>query len=281
MKRTALALTLILALLFSAVSGVQLTNLAKADPIVYTDFKDLSIVISSPVRNGTYHLSNVMFSFNVTKPLEWSTSLLNPYNPRVKLISVSYRLDGAIHGPFVVINSELNSTFEYSENLTNLKDGVHYLQASYSGISQSIDLNHPWLSHVIVINGSSEIVYFTVETEKIPPIISILSLGNRTYYTPDIPLNFTVNEAVSQISYVLDGQESETIAGNTTLTGLTDGAHSITVYAKDLAGNTGASETINFSVKVPFPTVPVATASAASVAILGLGLLVYFKKRKH
>jgi parallel beta-helix repeat protein len=31
----------------------------------------------------------------------------------------------------------------------------------------------------------------------------------------------------------------------------------------------------------PFPTILVATASAASVAIIGVGLLVYFKKRKH
>jgi len=31
----------------------------------------------------------------------------------------------------------------------------------------------------------------------------------------------------------------------------------------------------------PFPTVPVAVASSASVAFVGAGLLVYFKKRKH
>jgi hypothetical protein len=59
--------------------------------------------------------------------------------------------------------------------------------------------------------------------------------------------------------------------------------HNITIYAKDALGNTGASETISFTVEVPelFPTTLVATASAASLGIVGLGLLVYFKKHKH
>jgi hypothetical protein len=33
--------------------------------------------------------------------------------------------------------------------------------------------------------------------------------------------------------------------------------------------------------EAPFPTTLVAAASAASVAVVGVGLLVYFRKRKH
>jgi LPXTG-motif cell wall-anchored protein len=55
----------------------------------------------------------------------------------------------------------------------------------------------------------------------------------------------------------------------------------VTVYAKDSFENTGASETIWFSVADPFPTTLVAVVSGASVAIIGIGLLVYFKKRNH
>jgi len=45
----------------------------------------------------------------------------------------------------------------------------------------------------------------------------------------------------------------------------------------------GASETVTFTVAVPepFPTVLVAVASVASIAVVIAGLLVYFKKRKH
>jgi hypothetical protein len=67
-----------------------------------------------------------------------------------------------------------------------------------------------------------------------------------------------------------------------TLPQLSNGAHNVTVYAADEAGNMGASEAVTFTVAVPepFPTVPVAVASVAAVAVASVGLLVYFKKRK-
>jgi hypothetical protein len=43
----------------------------------------------------------------------------------------------------------------------------------------------------------------------------------------------------------------------------------------------GFSDTIHFSVGDSFPTTFVTVVSGASVAIIGVGLLVYFKKRKH
>jgi LPXTG-motif cell wall-anchored protein len=49
----------------------------------------------------------------------------------------------------------------------------------------------------------------------------------------------------------------------------------------DLAGNTGNSETIYFSVEAPEPfRTTMVIAPIASVAIIGSGLLVYFRKRK-
>jgi hypothetical protein len=114
-----------------------------------------------------------------------------------------------------------------------------------------------------------------------PPKISVLSVENITYDKFDISLNFDVNEPVSQVTYSLDGQENMTISGNTTLTGLANGVHSVTVYAWDVAGNVGTSETTYFSVKVPepFPFVPVAAVSVVAVALVVAGLLVYHKKR--
>ena len=71
-----------------------------------------------------------------------------------------------------------------------------------------------------------------------------------------------------------------TIVGNTTLTNLPLGEHYITVYLIDEAGNTRASETISFSVAEPFPTTLVVT-SIITASIISVGLIVYFKKRKH
>jgi hypothetical protein len=82
------------------------------------------------------------------------------------------------------------------------------------------------------------------------------------------------------MGYSLDGRETVKITGNTTLSGLSNGLHNVTVYAKDEFENTGASETISFSVEAPFPTTLV-VASTASVAAIGVGLLVYFRRRKR
>jgi hypothetical protein len=115
-----------------------------------------------------------------------------------------------------------------------------------------------------------------------PPEIVVLSPENRTYYTVDVALNFTVNESVSSMRYTLDDENLVEISGNTTLIGLPYGSHNLKVYATDAADNTGVSETINFTIAEEtesFPVVPLA-ASVATVAVVSVALLVYFKKRK-
>ena len=116
-----------------------------------------------------------------------------------------------------------------------------------------------------------------------PPTISIVSPENKTYTVNNVSLTFTLSEPTSWIGYSLDGQANVTIAGNTTLSGLSDGAHSLIVYAKDTAGNTGASEIIYFSIKTQqselFPTTWIA-AAIAIIAAVGAALLVYFAKVK-
>jgi hypothetical protein len=113
----------------------------------------------------------------------------------------------------------------------------------------------------------------------LPPSVHLTSPKDTTYTSANVTLEFTVNKQTSLMGYSLDGRDNVTITGNTTLSGLSNGLHNVTVYARDEFENTGASETISFSIDVPFPATLVIT-SAAAVAIVGLVLLVYFKKRK-
>jgi len=114
------------------------------------------------------------------------------------------------------------------------------------------------------------------------PEITVVSPENKTYYTANVTLDFTVNEPVFSAHYTLDGETVE-ISGNTTLAGLAVGAHNVTVSAFDVAGNMGASETVYFTIAEPepFPTVLAATAAGASVAIIAAVLLLYFRRRKR
>ena len=57
----------------------------------------------------------------------------------------------------------------------------------------------------------------------------------------------------------------------------------MTVYSSDSAGNVGASETVTFTVakSEPFPTTLATASIVVVVAVVGAGLIVYFKKRKR
>jgi N-acetylneuraminic acid mutarotase len=116
-----------------------------------------------------------------------------------------------------------------------------------------------------------------------PPKVLLLSPLNQTYNESSVSLIFTVDKAVGWTGYGLDREQNVTIICNGTIANMTNGLHSIAVYANDTYGNIGVSETITFTVAVPepFPTTLVATASVATVVAVGVGLLVYFKKRKH
>jgi hypothetical protein len=127
--------------------------------------------------------------------------------------------------------------------------------------------------------------YTSIGYGTVPPVVGVVSPElNKTYVVGNVSLIFTLNKPTVALSYSLDGQANVTIAGNTTLTGLSSGLHNVTVYATDTLGSTGASEIVVFSVaKEPesFPTTPVTAGVIAAGTIVSIGFIVYFRKRKH
>jgi hypothetical protein len=127
--------------------------------------------------------------------------------------------------------------------------------------------------------------YGTPDPSYIPPDstvpeVSVLSPENKTYYTTDIELKLIVSEPDLWMRYNLDNENITEISGNTTISGLSIGSHNLTFYATDDAGNTAFCQTIHFKIEEPFPTT-IVIASVITVAVVGVGLLLYFKKRKH
>jgi hypothetical protein len=114
------------------------------------------------------------------------------------------------------------------------------------------------------------------------PTVKVLSPLTQTYKGSSVPLVFTVDKHVDWLGYSLNGEENVTVLGNTTLTGLSSGSHNITVFAKDTFGNTGASETVTFTVSSQLlPTVPIVATSGATIAIAAVSLVYYYKKRRQ
>ncbi len=96
-------------------------------------------------------------------------------------------------------------------------------------------------------------VYVTFP-DTTPPTITIASPENTTYATDSVDLNYMIDETPDWVGYSLDGNPNVTLIENTTLTGLSDGQHSVTVYANDTTGNTGSS-TVWFTSDTTSPTV--------------------------
>ncbi len=97
--------------------------------------------------------------------------------------------------------------------------------------------------------------------------ITVLSPENkRRYTTTSVPLNFTTSKATSWMCYSLDGGKNVTISGNTNLTNLTDGTHSVAVYFKEASANTIYSNKVDFSIE----TTPQPWISFELIAIIGV-----------
>jgi hypothetical protein len=244
------------------VVNTEATNVSTTNSDI-TSYTKPEIAISSP--------SNMSFNTN-SLPLNLTMGHIYPLATEA---SVYYSLDGKDK---ISIFSANESRIDFVKNkitpfnlmVSNLSDCLHNLT-----VYAEITYLHYGLS------STSSSVQFTIDTS--PPTISGLSILNETYNSQDAPLSFNVDENASWIAYNLDNQGNKTIQGNITLTGLSDGSHSIVVYANDTVGNMGISDTVFFTVNALTAEdfTPAIVLSGVIVIVIMVGLLVYFKKRKH
>ncbi len=238
------------------------------------------VSIFSPANNSVYSENTIPLYVNVTLP----------YAPRatlgVMLVEVVYETDWEQNEGTLYYNMGFNNSIQSgislpghqyflgSINLTDIPEGNHSIKVTSvaEGHYPAENLGY----YDFRINGSSS-VFFVVDA--ITPSVSVLSIENKTYTANEVALYFAVNEQDVQMAYSLDGQGNVTVNGNSTLTGLPEGTHTITLYVTDFASN-GVSETITFTIAEPFPIMPVAASIAAAVIVCA-GSLVYFKKYKE
>jgi hypothetical protein len=302
-KKTIFAAVFIVVILLSAVAGTNFVNFGKANPFSPSKYSGEmappanatppSITIIRPINNKIYNENFVNLTLNAV--VGQAPHSLSSYVFRhLALTEVYYEADWLENETVVDGTSEFSYVYNSSgtsENFYGRTTGSYSCDLKLEGIPEG--------NHIITVNAIERGYYFYVEgglsfkfysfsisaissvtftVDTTPPEVSILSLENKTYSTSDVPFSFNASEPVSQITYSLDGEENVAITGNTTLTGLANGDHTLTVYAKDEAGNVGTSETISFTVNV-LPVTLIAAVSGASVTIAALGLFCYFRKR--
>ena len=210
----------------------------------------------------------IYFSIDTTPP---NISIVSPEDKTYATTSIpcTFIIDESISWIGYSLDGQANITIAGNTTLTGLSDGMHSLVVYASDITGNV--------------GSSVKVYFTIDNT--PPSISIVSPENKTYDTTDISLNFIVDESVIWMAYSLDGQANVTVTGNTTLSKLSDGLHSLIVYAEDVAGNIGASDTVYFSVEtaeslqLPLEWLIIVIIMVAVIA--GTAGFIFYRRKRH
>lgn len=287
----AFAAALLSMLLVSAVAGTLFVDLAVSNPVFRVPIPQIYIL--SPT-SSVYDSNSLTLTF-------WSDG-----QKFLDYSNVKYSDNWEVLGTV----DEFNPRSYYSFTLTDLAEGEHTVSVTATVTRSDFSVWYAiieWTSPVII----KDTVTFTVDT--VGPNLVFWTPQNKRFDTDTVTINFTAEEPLNTLSYSLDGQDRLSLNDNNlvmyhiytknnyqiTLSNLSEGSHSLKVYANDGVGNIGESETLQFTVdqdmqpqqtgkseanpqlSKPSPTVWVSEALIASVTIASFGLVAYFVKRNR
>ena len=188
--------------------------------------------------------------------------------------------------PAIVVHSPVpNQNYDSSKvllNFTIIKPETWIkLPEEYGGVDEQ---GNP----LYVIFGNITSVYYVIDGGE-PQNISVHDLSYVAEAFPKRTLNFsislTLGKGIHSVEVGLDADSYYLITEVYTTENATDTKPSGTVIPTGLSTIVlnGSSGIIRFAAEAsePFPTALVIAASGASIAIIGVGLLVYFRKWKH
>ena len=223
-------------------------NLADGSHTIVVKFRSDTLTFCADV---TFTVDTVSPHLSVASPenMTYNTAIIPLDFTAYRLSAIQYSLDGE---PSVSV---------VEETVLTVSDGFHSLV--YYGTT--VD-GAPYVS---------EVVNFAVDTG--PPEIEVLSIENKTYYTGDLSLSFSVSEPLVKLGYSLDG-DRVAVDGNVSLNGLSWGSHFIRVYGFDsVSGTYVITSPMFFSI---FPT-GLVIASAVIIVVVVVAVFLLMRKLKH
>jgi hypothetical protein len=289
-KLKALEPTIFLILLLSTAAGAFFIKSTKANPYFHNaEYTEVSppagtqppiITIHTP-QNGLCYPKKLTLTFDVSTPEPNG-------NKSINAVTRVYYKGSWDQKEIEVTQKNIADSASFSIDLSDVRGGNLSITVFAVGVGayKTGEKFYPEKFTMIEyidrfeVTGASRVNFIK---DVVSPRITFLSPPNGTYLTSDVELDFTVSETTSRILCSLDGKQNHTATDSLTLTGLEKGLHNVTLYAADLAGNAAEPKTMFFNVDLPepFPLARVTTASGASVAIIGAGLMAYTKKRKR
>jgi hypothetical protein len=305
-------------LLLISLSVIEV-EVAEANPIPYpsTPSTELpTLVVRSPKNYSDYYADGTFkLDFIIIQPESWNTyyTKMGIRLPIIGQCMLYLYLDGTHNFPQRFPRS--STVTDYTATFSNLTGTEHvvqivvvaraYYEAYYTRNDETIttgNTNNTYITQTIhfQLEPDSKVVSFqeypqAVSKDPYPnpptPIPIIISPQNTNYTTNNIaqftlPLTFAINATVSWIGYSLDNQTRITIHDNKTLSELSIGSHNITLFASDIFGNMGISNTTNFTIteqvapNSDFQPILLALSFVIFIVVLVVGVILY-KRRKR
>ena len=173
------------------------------------------------------------------------------------------------------LDSLPNTTITANILLNNLSEGTHFIQM-FANDTEGIMVY-------------SQIIWFSIDLT--PPIIVLNSPQNSTYTIGRIWLNFSINEPFDWVAYSLDNTPNITIVQNTLLIDLSNGVHTLVLFANDSAGNS-ASVSVTFIIEsVNSTTSTTSTTTTTTISLSAFGwkygfvlfalIFIFFRRPKN
>ena len=239
MKRTFIASIMILFLLLPLAAEMQPVSMTKANPSSWVWLHpDFVVTVQSPL-NQTYRTNTIPLNITVEtyspSTMQFYTyySLNNETTVILTTPIVSEKILTGHYGSSDGKGGWINNTYNYARYtaqgsvlLSNLTDG------NYNLTLKAIGYYH-------------RVIYFTVDTN--PASTYLLSPENVTYNKTAVPLTIFTNESLLETSYSIDNKASVTLTENTTISGLVNGSHHLTVYEKSVDAIKSATIFFNVS----------------------------------
>lgn len=183
------------------------------------------VTLNAPANNS--YTNSSIVSFNFTASDNFATTL-----------NCSLYLDGSLNQYYPTVSNGTPHVFSVGP----MSDGSYYWNVSCKDNSN--------------LTGWSQTRYFTVDTTN--PQLSIQHPQNITYNVWTVPLNYIASDNIGAPTCFLyiDGISYGELPGcvNATIAGFSDGAHNVTMYVNDSAGNSNSS-TVSFTIDTSAPII--------------------------
>ena len=261
MKKTALKLTLMSALLFSVV-GIELVNVAEANP--FFTFKNVDpipgaipppIAIYSPQNNTVHFSDNITISFSISEFQldEWFSSI----------ISVEYSLDGRNVELFDMWDQDGGPLSEFKTNfsISSLSIGNHRLRVKAGCVFRRF-------SHITSDGRSYMGEIFGIDS--VSTILFTIGDSQSSTTTPAFSPEPTHTPEPSSVAL-------PTVTPTPTLT---PSPSSTPTFAPEPTPTLTPLEEVDVQNTSQYLVTAGTTAFTVTVVLVGLGLLVYLIKRK-